>query len=216
MPKCKFMISKFHYDLLLYHTNNDVSTKKSANKKLFYLFLFLNASFFKKAAKIFFRFLKKGIDKKKLLWYNTTVLLQVVQFALPDYFTKGGFYDSMIVIDKFSRKPIYEQIIEGIERQIVSGLLKELDQLPSIRELSVTLSINPNTIQKAFTELDRAGIIFSTQGRGCFVSENAKEKIRNRTADKLEAFSALAHELSLSGIEEGTLMEIVKKACTEK
>ena len=122
----------------------------------------------------------------------------------------------MISIDKFSRKAIYEQIIEGIERQIVSGVIKELDQLPSIRELSVALSINPNTIQKAFAELDRAGIIFSTQGRGCFVAENAKEKIKGRMADKLDSFSALANELSLSGIDEDTLVEIVKKAYSNK
>ena len=118
----------------------------------------------------------------------------------------------MIVIDKFSRKPIYEQIIEGIERQIVSGLIKELDQLPSIRELSVTLSINPNTIQKAFMELDRAGIIFSTQGRGCFVSENARERIRERMSAKLDEFALLARELSQSGIDEKTLIDAVKKA----
>ena len=59
----------------------------------------------------------------------------------------------MIVIDKYSRKPIYEQIIDGIEKQIMSGVMGELDKLPSIRELSVALSINPNTIQKAFLVL---------------------------------------------------------------
>ena len=118
----------------------------------------------------------------------------------------------MIAIDKFSRKPIYEQIIEGIEKQIVSGIIKELDQLPSIRELSVSLSINPNTIQKAFTELDRAGIIFSTQGRGCFVAKDAKEKIRNRMSVKLEEFKTLAKELALSGLDEELLINAIKKA----
>ena len=122
----------------------------------------------------------------------------------------------MFVIDKFSRKPIYEQIIEGIEKQIISGIIKELDQLPSIRELSVTLSINPNTIQKAFTELDRAGIIFSNQGRGCFVAADAKEKIRARMSEKLAELSALAHELALSGIDETTLIDTVKKAYSQK
>ena len=122
----------------------------------------------------------------------------------------------MFVIDKFSRKPIYEQIIEGIEKQIIGGIIKELDQLPSIRELSVTLSVNPNTIQKAFTELDRAGIIFSNQGRGCFVAADAKEKIRARMSEKLAELSALAHELALSGIDETTLIDTVKKAYSQK
>ena len=117
----------------------------------------------------------------------------------------------MIVIDKFSRKPIYEQIVEGIERQIVNGVIKELDQLPSIRELSVMLSINPNTIQKAFGELDRSGVIFSTQGRGCLVSENAKEKIRARANARLGEFSALVGELSLSGIDKLELIREIER-----
>ncbi len=121
----------------------------------------------------------------------------------------------MILIDKFSAKPIYEQIVEEIERLIVGGVLKEKDQLPSIRELSVALSINPNTIQKAFTELDQAGIIFSTRGRGCFVAENAKEKIRQRMTLKLQVLTDLARELFCSGIEEEVLLETVKKACDE-
>ena len=118
----------------------------------------------------------------------------------------------MIVIDKFSRKAIYEQIFEEIERQIVNGVLKEMGQLPSIRELSMMLSINPNTIQKAFNELDRAGIIFSTQGRGCFVSEGAKEKILARRLARLEEITSLAEELSQFGIEEAAVIEAVKKA----
>ena len=118
----------------------------------------------------------------------------------------------MIVIDKFSRKAIYEQIFEEIERQIVNGVLKEMGQLPSIRELSMMLSINPNTIQKAFNELDRAGIIFSTQGRGCFVSEGAKEKILARRLARLEEITSLAAELSQFGIEEAAVIEAVKKA----
>ena len=118
----------------------------------------------------------------------------------------------MIVIDKFSRKPIYEQIFEDIERQIASGVIKELQQLPSIRELSMLLSINPNTIQKAFNELDRAGIIFSTQGRGCFVREGAKEKILARRLARLEDITALTKELSQFGIEESDVIEAVKKA----
>ena len=120
--------------------------------------------------------------------------------------------DLMIVIDKFSRKPIYEQIFEEIERQIANGIIKELEQLPSIRELSITLSINPNTIQKAFNELDRAGIIFSNQGRGCFVSEGAKQKILERRLASLEEITTLARELSHFGIEESAIIEAVKKA----
>ena len=61
----------------------------------------------------------------------------------------------MFVVDVMSRVPVYEQIIKQVEEQVLTGILKEGDKLPSVRSLSVKLSINPNTIQKAYTELDR-------------------------------------------------------------
>lgn len=121
----------------------------------------------------------------------------------------------MLVIDKFSRKPIYEQIIEGIEREILTGILAEREQLPSIRELSMTLSINPNTIAKAFLELDRAGIIISSQGRGCFVAANAIERIRERLIPKVSEIQNLAAELASAGIDEETVHTAVRVAYEE-
>ena len=118
----------------------------------------------------------------------------------------------MPVIDKTSRKPIYEQIVEGIEREILTGILAECEQLPSIRELSALLGINPNTIQKAFLDLDRAGIIISTPGRGCFVAPHAKEKIRERLSSKIADIQAIASELSNAGVEESAVIEAVKAA----
>ena len=65
----------------------------------------------------------------------------------------------MFVVDVMSRVPVYEQIIKQVEEQVLTGILKEGDKLPSVRSLSVKLSINPNTIQKAYTELDRRQLI---------------------------------------------------------
>ena len=118
----------------------------------------------------------------------------------------------MLVIDKMSRKPIYEQIVEGIEREIVTGLIGEQEQLPSIRELSALLGINPNTIQKAFLDLDRAGVIVSTPGRGCFVAPNAKEKIRERLTSKISEIREMATELAHAGVDESAVLEAVKSA----
>ena len=118
----------------------------------------------------------------------------------------------MLVIDKFSRKPIYEQVIEGIERDIVTGILKERDQLPSIRELSALLSVNPNTIQKAFQELDRNGIIVSGQGRGCFVAENAVGIIRARLAVRISEIEGIAWGLAQAGIEKDAVLKAVCRA----
>ena len=122
----------------------------------------------------------------------------------------------MIVVDRFSRKAIYEQIIDEIEKQVVSGVIKELDQLPSIRELSSMLSINPNTIQKAFMELDRREIIISTQGRGCFIAQGAKEKIRQRGSSKLDELEKLVDELCNFGVDKKLIISTVNTVYEKK
>ncbi|MBQ2005002.1 MAG: GntR family transcriptional regulator, partial [Peptococcaceae bacterium] len=71
----------------------------------------------------------------------------------------------MILIDYKSRTPIYEQIIENVKALIVSGVLERDAQLPSVRQLAQDLAINPNTIQRAYAELEREGIIYSLKGR---------------------------------------------------
>ena len=91
----------------------------------------------------------------------------------------------MLQIDVLSRVPVYEQIIDQIESLIATGAMKAGDQLPSVRGLSVEILVNPNTIQKAYTELDNLGIVTSVPGRGCFVSQNAPEMLRRRGTESL-------------------------------
>lgn len=118
----------------------------------------------------------------------------------------------MLNIDKNSRRPIYEQIIESVERRIAAGVLRENQKLPSIRELAVALSINPNTIQKAFVELDRAGLIVSYAGRGCYVAADAREKLRAKRLSELSEIERLAGELKTAGIELESVLEAVRRA----
>ena len=75
----------------------------------------------------------------------------------------------MIVIDYQNRKPIYEQIVERFQMLIVKGILEADSQMPSVRTLASELSINPNTIQKAYTILEQQGYIYPVKGRGNFV-----------------------------------------------
>lgn len=82
---------------------------------------------------------------------------------------------SLIYVDVKSREPIYEQLISNIKSLAFNGLLVPDEQLPSVRTLSRELTINPNTIQKAYTELERQGIIYSLPGRGSFISSNTEE-----------------------------------------
>lgn len=72
----------------------------------------------------------------------------------------------MIDIDRQARKPVYEQLLEQFERLILTGVLRPGDQMPSVRSLSLELSVNPNTVQKAFLELERLDITTSVPGIG--------------------------------------------------
>lgn len=76
----------------------------------------------------------------------------------------------MIVIDYQDRRPIYEQIVERFQMLILKGVLEEDEQMPSVRKLAMELSINPNTIQKAYSILEQQGYIYPVKGRGNFVS----------------------------------------------
>ncbi len=80
----------------------------------------------------------------------------------------------MIIIDYKDRRPIYEQVVERIEDLIVKGVLKEDTQLPSVRQLAMEISINPNTIQRAYSEMERSGSIYSVKGKGSFIAHTNK------------------------------------------
>ena len=106
----------------------------------------------------------------------------------------------MFVVDVMSRVPVYEQIIKQVEEQVLTGILKEGDKLPSVRSLSVKLSINPNTIQKAYTELDRRQLIITVPGKGSFISEKAIEVAGANSREKMTELNKIIRELALAGV----------------
>ena len=118
----------------------------------------------------------------------------------------------MFMVDPMSRQPVYEQIIRQMERFILSGMLVPGDQLPSVRSLSMELSINPNTIQKAYSEMDLRGIIYSVPGRGCFVSENAAALLGEYKRTQLRTLSQLTQELAMAGIPQEDVNRCVEEA----
>lgn len=79
---------------------------------------------------------------------------------------------SIIIVDVKSRVPIYEQIISSVKSSVIDGLFLPDEPLPSVRTLAGELAINPNTIQKAYSELERQGIVYSVPGKGSFVSSD--------------------------------------------
>lgn len=122
----------------------------------------------------------------------------------------------MFQIDSLSRRPVYEQIVEQAERFILLGVLAADAQLPSVRSLSLSLAINPNTIQKAFAELDRRGLIYAVPGIGNFVSPDAKEKLSEHKRRKLDDLSALVTELALAGVTKDELFTCIEGIYQEK
>lgn len=94
----------------------------------------------------------------------------------------------MIVIDYQGRRPIYEQIVERFEKLILKGALEADSQMPSVRQMAAELSINPNTIQKAYAILEQEGYIYPVKGKGNFVNGNLVLRQRKKEAcfQKLE------------------------------
>lgn len=106
----------------------------------------------------------------------------------------------MIGIDLQNRKPIYEQIVERFQTLIVSGILEADSQVPSVRSLATELSINPNTIQKAYSVLEQEGYIYPVKGRGNFVSGDAglKEKKQESVYCSLRELVHKSKEVGIS------------------
>lgn len=77
----------------------------------------------------------------------------------------------MIILDYTDGRPIYEQVVERFQSLILCGVLEKDAALPSVRSLAMELSINPNTIQRAYTELERRGVTYSVKGKGNFVAD---------------------------------------------
>lgn len=117
----------------------------------------------------------------------------------------------MFIIDAMSRTPVYEQLIEQVETMVLTGVMKSGDKMPSVRSLSGELSINPNTIQKAYAELDRKGLIASVPGKGSFISENAMDIIGNDKREQAADLKDLIAEMKLAGVTKQEIMKIIEE-----
>ena len=115
----------------------------------------------------------------------------------------------MLLIDKLSGKPVYEQIVEGIEKNILMGVYPEGSILPSLRELSVTLGINPNTIQKSYAELIRRGVIIPSPGSGTYVAPDSKARIREAATEKLTKLEELVADLAIADVPKEDVLATV-------
>ncbi len=120
----------------------------------------------------------------------------------------------MIVIDYQDKRPIYEQIIDRFQILILNGALEPDTQLPSVRALAVELSINANTIQRAYSELERRGLIYSVVGRGNFVSAQ-KDVVKEQQDKLLDELKTQLHICKESGIDFVHVLDCVKEIFQE-
>lgn len=114
----------------------------------------------------------------------------------------------MINLDYQSRMPIYEQIVQEIERYVALNILKPEQQIPSIRDLATTLGINPNTVKKAYSILESKGVIITLSTKGTYITPRIDKVLENSIDEKIEKIKQAIKEIEKFGISKE---EILKK-----
>jgi len=119
---------------------------------------------------------------------------------------------TLIDIDSRSSKPIYEQIIEKVKENIIKKILKPGDKLPSVRELASLITINPNTISKAYNELERMKVIEVVRGKGTFVAENFEPIMDKEKMREIEEYmKKIIIEAHYIGLSKNKLIELLNE-----
>ena len=120
----------------------------------------------------------------------------------------------MNLIDYQDSRPIYEQIVENLKIQMYKGILQADEQMPSVRSLAMELSTNPNTVQKAYTELERQGFIYTVKGRGNFVKGNTS-MLDNKKQELITEITELFTEAADIGISVDELFTEIRSRLQE-
>ena len=122
----------------------------------------------------------------------------------------------MFVIDPRSKAPIYEQLREQMRWQITMGFLAPDEPLPSVRALSAELGINPNTIQKAYREMEQEGLIYSRPGRGSFVTPATGEQRRRQQEGQMALLEQEIRKAKDMGIRRAELEALAERIFEEE
>lgn len=118
---------------------------------------------------------------------------------------------SMFRIDYRSRKPIYEQLVDSVCELLLRGVIVADEQMPSVRAMSGELAINPNTIQKAYVELERRGILYSIPGRGSFISSDIAKLTDTLKSSILRDAEEQLNRAKNQGIGREDILSVVDK-----
>ena len=123
----------------------------------------------------------------------------------------------MFQLDLKSRESIYEQIINQMKELIVTGILKEDEKLPSVRELSKILTVNPTTVQKAYRELARQGYVYTVAGLGCFAASIADVKRDEAAIAQLtETLRSTLRQLTYLGFTKDEIATLLEQVLREE
>jgi GntR family transcriptional regulator len=123
---------------------------------------------------------------------------------------------TIFVIDPRSSTPIYEQIISSVKESIIKGILQPGDKLPSVRELAGSLTTNPNTVSKAYSELERLKIIETLRGKGTFIAMNYKPKLEGDMMSKLKnELKQILLDAHYMGVEKEDMKKLLDEVYLE-
>ena len=117
----------------------------------------------------------------------------------------------MINLDYQSRKPIYMQIVNGIERYVALEILKPEQQIPSIRDLATELGVNPNTVKKAYSILEQRGVIVTLSTKGTFITIKTDKVFEKTVEEKIEEIKKQINELEMFGIDRKEIIKRISK-----
>ncbi len=122
----------------------------------------------------------------------------------------------MIQLDFKDPRPIYEQIKDKIKELVITGAVETDDKIPSVRELAQTLTINPNTIQKAYKDLEAEGIIYSVKGKGNFIAPLDKSSVDPRRKELLLIIQKTVEELIFLHTPQQTVIDLIYNTYSKK
>lgn len=117
----------------------------------------------------------------------------------------------MINLDYQSRMPIYEQIVQAIERYVALEILKPEEQIPSIRDMATQLGINPNTVKKAYSTLESKGVIVTLSTKGTFIAKRIDKILKNTIENKIQEIKNIISEIEKYGISRKEILERISK-----
>lgn len=152
------------------------------------------------------------------IYYIVTVLTELIQlvWCINKIFSnREEGSGAVIFIDYRDHRPIYEQVVERFKELILKGALEADSQLPSVRNLAMELSINPNTIQRAYAELERQGYIYSVMGKGNFIA--AGDLIfREKQSEIFQRLGELTREAKGIRIPKDKIIAIIEESYGEE